>query len=537
MPSHRGAQHSGLMSRWAAAALVVATVLAGAPTSVAAPADVLTWGPCQDRALIEAGAQCAVLQVPLDHAKPRGTRVPIALSRIRATTTGADYLGPLLSNPGGPGAPGLDGPVDLAALLSPDVSHRYDLIGCDPRGVGESGPDLSCDPGYHRRPALDYVPSDRGRVTGSEAARLAQARAYVRACAARNGEVLAHLRTIDTARDLDLIRTALGSRTLSYVGNSYGTYLGQVYATAFPSRVARMVLTGVVPPHGAGYTGDVTRPDVARAYERNIKAFFAWVAEHDVVYGLGAAAAAVERRFYADQDELRDTPRGEIGPAEWTQLFGTVVYGDEAWALIAQGWSAWNAGRTTLFDTAFAGYSPTDADLFNASFLAIACSDGRWPRSYNRLRRDSVTTARSAPYITWTLHWELSVPCSFWPSTSTPVKVGSPTPSMLLVNGDQDAPTPFADALASRGAFPRSALIEVTGSLRHAGRSLWGNPCAQAPVERYLRTGQLPERAAGVGPDLQCAGLPRPGWLDIVLGVAGEAAAPVLPLLDLVGPR
>lgn len=523
------------MVRLGAAVVVLVLALGGATPSAAAPT--LTWGACQDRHLVEAGAQCTVLRVPLDHAKPRGTQVPIALSRIKATATGADYLGPLLSNPGGPGAPGLDGSADLAALLSPEVAGRYDLIGFDPRGVGESGPDLSCDPGYHRRPALDYVPSDPARVTGTEAARLARARAYVQACTAQNGDVLAHLRTIDTARDLDLIRAALGSRTLSYVGNSYGTYLGQVYATAFPTRVARMVLTGVVPPHGAGYTGDVSRPEVARAYERNIQAFFGWVAQHDVIYGLGADAKAVERRFYADLDELRATPRGEVGPAEWTQLFGTVVYGDEAWALIAQGWSAWNAGRTTLFDSAFAGYSPTEADTFNAGFLAIACSDGRWPRSYDRLRRDSLNTAKAAPYITWTLHWELSVLCSFWPSTSAPVKVGSPVPSMLLVNGDQDAPTPFADALLSRAAFPRSALIEVTGSLRHAGRSLWGNPCAQAPVERYLVTGELPERASAAGADLQCAGPPRPGWLDIGLGVAGEAAAPVLPLLDLIGPR
>lgn len=416
-------------------AVAAATVLAGAPTSVAAPerstAGTLSWGACKDSALVDVGAECAVVQVPLDHAKPAGRSIPIAISRIKASATGAAYLGPLLSNPGGPGVSGLDDSVDLAALVSPAVAGRFDLIGFDPRGVGESGPDLRCDPAYHARPALDYLPPDPARITGSEQQRLDQARAYVKACAAANGEVLAHLRTIDAARDLDLIRAALGSPTLSYLGNSYGTYLGQIYASRFPTRVARMILTGVVPPHGAGYDGAA-------------------------------------------------------------------------------------------------------ADEFNASYLSIACSDGRWPRNYARLRADSLRTAATAPYITWALHWELSALCSSWPSTGAPVPVGAATPSMLLVNGSQDAPTPFADALLTRAAFPHSALIEVTDSLRHAGRSLWGNGCVQGPVERYLLTGELPGRADGVGPDLQCAGMPRPGYPEIALAIAGKSAAPLLPLLDLI---
>jgi pimeloyl-ACP methyl ester carboxylesterase len=522
--------------RVALGALAAATLLAGWPTT-AESAQTLTWGACQDPGLVQGGAECAVLQVPLDHEKPRGTKIPIALSRIKASATGADYLGPLLWNPGGPGSAGLDGSVDLAALLSPAVAGRFDLIGFDPRGVGESGPDLRCDAGYYRRPAPDYVPSDPARVTGTEKLRLDQARAYVRACAANSGGALAHMRTIDAARDLDLIRGALGSPRLSYIGNSYGTYLGQVYATQFPGRVARMVLTGVVPPDGAGYTGDVSRPLVARAYERNIQAFFDWVARYDAVFGLGTDGAAVEKQFYADQDELRAAPRGVIGPAEWTQLFGTVVYGDENWALLAQGWSAWNAGRSGLFESAFADYDATDADDFNAGYLAIACSDGRWPRNYDRLRADSLRSARDAPYIAWAFHWELSVLCSSWPSTGAPVKVGSAVPSILFVNSSNDAPTPFSDALRSRAAFPRSALIEVTDSLRHAGRTLWGNACAQGPVEAYLASGALPPRTSGAGPDLQCGGAPLPGYPEIALAVVAETAAPVLPLLDLIAPR
>ncbi len=518
------------------AAVTLAVVAAGLPATASAAAT-LDWGACEDSTLVEAGAECATLQVPLDHAKPKGAAIPIALSRIQASSTGADHLGPLVANPGGPGVSGLLMSAYLATVLTPEVAGRFDLIGFDPRGVGASGPDLACDPSSFTQPAPDYVPPDPARVTGSERERLDAAKTYAAACEKNNGDALAHMRTIDAARDLDLIRAALGAPTLSYFGNSYGTYLGQVYASTFPARVSRMVLSGVVGPDGVGYSGDVSRPEVARGYERNIGAFFAWVAEHSAIYGLGADAAAVQKRYYADQDALRAAPRGEIGPAEWTQLFGTAVYSEDNWAVLAQGWSGWAAGRTAAFANAVTGFDAVAADEFNAAFLAIACSDGRWPRRYDRVRADSLRTARDAPYITWGFHWELSVPCSLWPTSHAPVSVGAAAPSMLLVNAALDAPTPFPDSIATRAAFPRAALIEVVDAMGHGMRSLWGNPCAQEPVERYLLTGTLPERAPGPGPDLRCARQPGPDYLDIAVAAAGEVAAPLLPLLDLIGPR
>lgn len=514
-----------------AALAAFALALAGTAALAPAAAAALAWGPCSDRDLAQAGAQCAVLQVPADHAKPNGPTIGIAISRIAATATGADYRGPLISNPGGPGVPGLTESLDLAAQLPPALAGHFDLIGFDPRGVGESGPKLRCDPGFFTTPAPDYRPPDPERVTGSERQRLVAAAAYTKACHALNGAALNHQRTLDTAKDLDLIRTALGSPTLSYVGNSYGTYLGEVYASTFPTHVARMLLTGVVAPGGVGYTGDVSRPAVARAYERNVDAFFAWVAAHDAVYGLGADAATVERRNYADQDALRKAPLHGAGPAEWTALFAIAAYGDEAWAPLAQGWSAWDAGRTAPFDVVFSDHDPALADRYNAAYLSIACSDGRWPRDYAKLRADAVRNAPSAPFITWAFHWELSAMCATWPVQNTPVTVGSATPSMLLVNATYDAPTPFSDALAARAAFPQARLIEITDGLGHGGRSFWGNDCAQAVAFRYLLSGELPTRAAGSAPDLQCARVPGPDYPDVALAVAGELLTTLDPLL------
>ncbi|WP_169577197.1 alpha/beta fold hydrolase [Sporichthya polymorpha] len=514
----------GTVSALAALTLVAAQPVVGGTAAAARPAE-LTWGRCADAALAESGAECTTVAVPADHAKPRGATTSIAISRIRATTTGSDHLGPLVYNPGGPGVSGLSGSVVLAALLTPAVAGRFDLIGFDPRGVGESGSDLRCDPNYFTRPALDYSPPDAERVTGSERERLEKARAYVRACAEHGGAALRHQRTVDIARDLDLIRAALGASTLSYHGNSWGTYLGQVYATLFPTRVTRMLLAGVVPPNGAGYAGDITRPEVLRSYQRNVDAFFAWVAEHHLVYGLGTDAAAVRTRWFADLDALRAQPRAGIGPAEWTQLFGAAVYSDDSWGVLAQAWSGWVAGRTALVEGAFGSEDREADDDFTASFLSIACSDGAWPRRYADLRADTVRNAVDAPFIAWALHWDLAVLCSLWPVRGETVPVGAATPSLLLVNATYDGPTPLADAVAARRAFPRSALIEVTDAVNHAGASLWGNPCAQAAAERYLLTGELPTRAPGAGPDLRCARLPEPGLPEVALGLIGEVLA------------
>jgi pimeloyl-ACP methyl ester carboxylesterase len=510
-------------------ALTVAGV--GALAFPAPAAGTLSWGPCDDTELRQAGAQCAVLQVPADHAEPRGATIGIALSRIAATAKGTDYFGPLISNPGGPGVPGLREALDLAAQLPPEIAGHFDLIGFDPRGTGSSEPALRCDPGYFVTPARDYVPADPNRITGTEQQRRDAAAAYVRACEKINGDALAHQRTLDAARDLDRIRAALGSSTISYVGNSYGSYLGEVYASTFPTRVARMLLTGVVAPDGVGYRGDVSSPDIARAYERNIDAFFAWVAAHHVIYRLGAEAGEVERHYYADRAALRARPAHGMGPAEWTALFSNAAYSDDVWPALAQGWAAWDAGRPAPFAVAVAGSDGELADRYNAAYLSIACSDGRWPRDYARLRADSLHKAAFAPFITWLFHWQLSAMCATWPVTGRPVRVGSPTPSMLLVNATYDAPTPFADAQATRQAFPHAALLEISGALGHGGNSLWGNSCAQAVAFRYLLTGDLPARTPGAGPDARCDRAPGPDYPEIALAAVGELMSTLDPLI------
>ncbi|WP_226359036.1 alpha/beta fold hydrolase [Pseudonocardia sp. ICBG601] len=306
--------------------VAVGVTLGTAGPAVAAPAAPappppgagIVWGACTSPSLQQAKAECGFLKVPLDHAKPAGKKIEIAVSRIRHTVPQAQYQGVVLVNPGGPGGPGL-GLSRLGAAVPKNAGAAYDWIGFDPRGVGTSRPALSCDPDYGGYARPDYRPEN-----GAEKAWLPKAKAYAQACGKAGGELLAHLRTEDTVRDMDLIRQALGAKQINYYGFSYGTLLGQVYATMFPDKVRRMVLDGVVDPRDWWYRANLNQ-DVA--FQRNIETFFDWVAKNDAVYHLGNTGDAVEKRFstrsttssggprWAGRSAPRSGPTSSCGPA------------------------------------------------------------------------------------------------------------------------------------------------------------------------------------------------------------------------------
>ncbi|MFD0891210.1 alpha/beta fold hydrolase, partial [Streptosporangium algeriense] len=192
-----------------------------------------------------AGAQCAEVTVPLDYRRPRGRTISVAISRIRATGP-AERRGVLLINPGGPGGSGLQ-QVLLSGLM-PTVAARYDLIGMDPRFVGRSTP-------IHCRWTTDTPTRSAGptRRTFDEGAALMKRLAD--GCVRGNRGLLPYATTRNTARDMDVVRAVLGEPRLSYLGYSYGTYLGAVYTQMFGGRAGRVVLDSAVGP-------DVYGPDL-----------------------------------------------------------------------------------------------------------------------------------------------------------------------------------------------------------------------------------------------------------------------------------
>jgi pimeloyl-ACP methyl ester carboxylesterase len=484
--------------------LVAATSAALVPTGgtlsatefTAAPS--ITWGTCTKAGLRKAHAQCGFLSVPLDYAKPTGRHIQIAVSRIRATGPVAKRQGPLLINPGGPGDSGLDQAASMAGVLPKDISTAYDLIGFDPRGVGASRPALVCTKNYQAGVRPHYAPtSGHDPVIHTWLKRSA---AFARACAKAQPALLPHLSTAAAARDLDELRRALGSRQISYYGFSYGTYLGQVYATMFPTHTRRLIFDGVVDPRGIWYGAEHAQD---AAFDTAIRHFFAWVAANDKVLHLGATERAVRARNIREQRALDRKPVGVIGGDEWNDIFLDAGYFQADWPDIAAAWRDWEAGKHARM---LGRYRDGQADVDNsyAMYLGVQCVDAAWPRDFASWQRDSNALSAQHPFETWANTW-YDMPCRTWPVRGgTPVVInGAATPSVLLINSTLDGATPFAGALEVRRRFPHAVLVAQDGSISHAD-SLDGNHCVDAAVLAYLRTGALPPRTLADGPDVSC---------------------------------
>ena len=480
----------------------------------------IRWTTCTNEGLVARKAECGTLEVPLDHAKPTGKKITLAVSRIKHTTKKSQ--GVMLVNPGGPGGAGL--PLAVLGDYVPDeVGKSYDWIGFDPRGVGSSKPALACDGKYsgYGRPA--YVPTTKA----IEKQWRARAAGYAAACDKAGGDLLDHLKTTDTVADMESLRQALGEKQINFYGFSYGTYLGQVYATKHPDRVRRMVLDGNVDPRKVWYDSNLDQ-DVA--FDKNIKIYFAWLAQHDKIYNLGKTGAAVEKLFYDTQAKLAEKPADKvIGPAEFTDIFLQAGYYVFGWQTLADAFAAYIGKKDpkplrALFDQANPLTDGSDNNY--AIYLGVQCSDTQWPTSWSKWRKDNKRIHKVAPFETWGNAW-YNAPCLTWGAKAgQPVEVnGSKAPPILLISESLDAATPFTVSLEVRKRFPRAALIEGVGGTTHAG-SLFGNSCVDDRVAEYLKTGALPKRNKANTSDLKCKALSPPDP-TAAAATPKQAAAPL----------
>jgi pimeloyl-ACP methyl ester carboxylesterase len=229
----------------AAVALTVAAPVAQAAPPLDYQPSPVAWGPCP-KAPLAGRAECGFVTAPLDYAQPGGAKIKIAVSRVKHKVADAKAQGPMLVNPGGPGGAGLSLAL-LGGTVPKHAGDAYDWIGFDPRGVGASRPALSCIPDYGGYNRPEYDPA---KAPGVVAAWQSRAARYAAACASKGGALLSHLTTEDAAKDLDTIRKALRAKQINFYGFSYGTYLGQVYATLFPQNLRRGGLDGVVDHRG-----------------------------------------------------------------------------------------------------------------------------------------------------------------------------------------------------------------------------------------------------------------------------------------------
>ncbi|MET9760521.1 alpha/beta hydrolase [Streptomyces sp. NPDC006372] len=465
----------------------------------------LAWKSCvlgpddpAGKELEQAGARCADVTVPLDYSEPGGRTITVAISRIRATDT-AHRVGPLLLNGGGPGGPSLgDAPSVREAMK--DVAARYDVVGVDPRFVGRSTP-LDCH----------WPTGTAWRGAGEDRAGFDRTAAFSKdlaeRCRSRAGDVLPHATTRNTARDMDVVRAALGERRISYLGYSYGSYLGEVYTSMFPGRTDRVVLDGVIDPER--YSARFWR-GVEPANRQALKRWASWAAARDATYGLGRTRgevlATVERvRTAAARTPLRlGDHRLDAHVMPIVVLNGLSQDNDDAYGDFAQGvrdmLGASQGRRATpspwlarVLDFVLTGAKSP----YGSAQTAIVCGDNAAPRDpevyWRDVQRARVQDPLFAP-VTDNLN-----PCTYWDRPrERPTTVRDDLPA-LLVNATGDPRTYYNGATTVRSRWPSSRLVTLRGADQHGVYGVFGSACVDDSVNAYLATGRLPAR------DVECA--------------------------------
>ncbi|MEU0545355.1 alpha/beta hydrolase [Nocardia sp. NPDC005978] len=432
--------------------------------------------------------RCARLEVPLDYGDPGGRTMKIAV--LKAPARG-ERIGSLLLNPGGPGGPGMAmAAVGAKTWAASPVTERFDLIGFDPRGVGASTPAIDCfsDAETDAGEAVFPMASSVGRWTADDT------RALVERCAERSGgtDVLEHVGTRDAVRDMDILRAALGDEKLSYLGQSYGTRLGPVYAETFPERVRAMVLDSAIDPHAGTVDRRITQfAGFQRAFD---KMAADCATRPDCPLGTDPARATAS--FQQLTRSLADTPIEVQGHRlSFTDVWGAVtagLYDSAAWPVITKGLTELRAGKgdtLVALGNAFGGRGPDGRwPNFAEAAYAINCMDEerRTPDEETELRRRLYA---AAPYMDPGTGVEgARDACEFWPAPPTlgyPYAEGIrglPQTLTIGITGDPATPYPGSRSLAETLG---GTLLTVDGE-QHTVALSPVSPCVNAIVADYL---------------------------------------------------
>ena len=503
-----------LLALVAPAALAVSSALAASAASAPSAATVavprLVWHRCASPG--QQGFQCATARVPLDYSNPRGRTIRLAVIRHRASDR-AHRIGTLFFNPGGPGASGTVFLPLLFERLPPALRalrERFDLASWDPRGVGASTA-VKCLP-----TAADEIRFLDGMVAGesfpvgrAEMDRwIERYRSFDRLCARRNRKLLRHVSTADTARDLDLLRAAVGDRRLSYLGYSWGTFLGATYANLFPRRVRALVLDGNLNPRayvsrqlranrGRFLSTDLRqRSDQGSA--RDLNAFLELCGRTDTAHCAFSAgsAPATQAKYAALLRRLRADPQSaQVTYAEVVSDTGSALE-STAWADLAQLLQqVWTTGQEP---TASAASAPPQSI---GQTFAIRCSESPNPGPAGFRSLDRFAYERSGPIGPWWL-WT-SVGCASW-SASAADRYAGPwnrrTHNPILVIGNTHDPnTPYRGARAMARQLARARLLTLDGYGHTSGAD--PSACVFNAYVAYLVDLRLPPRGTVCQPD------------------------------------
>jgi pimeloyl-ACP methyl ester carboxylesterase len=490
-------------------------LVAAVPAQADRP-DRVRWQDCHP----EAGPnfECATVRVPLDHDRPRGRPISLALVRLPAADRGGK-IGSIFLNPGGPGGSGVDFVLGIGPLLfSDEVRARFDLVGFDPRGIVRSSP-LICFRTLEE--ALSVLPPFVFPTTPEEEALVEGLDGTLNsACQQRGGAIIDHMATADVARDLDLLRRAVGDRQLTYAGYSYGSFLGVTYANLFPDRVRAVVVDGVLDPI-AWTTGRgdeaATQPFSTRlrsdaGAQATLDEFFRLCDEagpERCAFAGDAAArfASLAERLRAGPIEITDPETGETVPFTYADLIGTALGAmtfSPSWPPFAQflveleaaagpsalGRALWAVEQKT--GLTFAGERRVPYENFVEGFPGVACSDSVNPDDHSYWSRAGAAADEQFGYFGRFWTWASS-PCAVWEGFDEDRYLGPfnrPTANPVLVVGNRfDPTTPFEGAQTVDDLLPNSSLLTMDG---WGHTSIMLSPCVDEAVSLYLLDGITP---------------------------------------------
>ena len=447
----------------------------------------LDWQSCGEN-------ECARLTVPVDYARPDGPTLELSVLRIPAR---GDSVGSLVLDPGGPGSSGTEYAAAGSYVVSDEVLDRFDVVGFDPRGVGASAP-VQCgtDAQIDSLIDADGTPDDAAEET-----RLATlSEEFIASCSAPVEGLLDHLSTAEAARDMDVLRAALGENRLNYLGVSYGTHLGATYAAIFPERVGRFVLDGPLP---AELTAEELTLEQGRGFEDAIRRFIDdCLTQSDCPFdGQTSPAALTELRTLLGNLDATPAPTANAdrplteGAATYAVLM--MMYApDSDWPRLRTALGDLRAGDGTALQTLLdermrRRADGTYGDNSTEAFYAISCTDRPVSGGLDAARELSVEWQTELPVLGKYLAWG-NLPCASWPHAQVPPSLPEKSlPPILVVATTHDpaTPLPWGEVLAEQ--LGSGILLVRDGDGHTAYRE--GSTCIDDAIDAFLFDGVLPE--------------------------------------------
>jgi len=447
------------------------------------PVTPVQWAPCG--ALL-----CGTVAVPLDYAQPQLGTLEISLEMHPATDP-AERIGSLVINPGGPGGSGINDLPSELSVLTPELLARFDIVSFDPRGVERSSP-VHCNTGSSGTlpastgPLPDPVPS----TAAAQQALFANDAAYAAQCETLSGELLPFVGTVDTARDLDRIRQALGDAQLTFFGHSYGTLLGATYAQMFPTHVRAMVLDGAIDP---AMSTEQMVIEQSESFEAVLDDFFSWCASTGCQWHPAGDPTTALLGLIA-QSRQRAIPAGGgavAGPGEIYTAILADLYSRSSWPSLGRALADAAAGDGAPALTLAHGYTTSGGTNSADAETAIDCLDHPVDRDLASFSAFVAQAAAHAPFFGPLLAWG-EVVCAQWPvpPSRTPqatTAVGSPP--ILVVGATKDPATPYQWAQRLAAELQHGMLVTWQGENHVA---YYYSACVRTIDQAYFVQGTLP---------------------------------------------